>query len=367
MPAHPLPRGARFHSRHRSRPPRDGEARVGFGDTTRRGRQGDSRSLGAPSGGLSALVKRNRGRDDSTDRENGDGDEQPPAPSVGALLLSRLARGGFLFGFVQPAARLQEGEFGRGEVRLGLVLPFEGFGESGAAVELAVGAVHGVPGVGGDDEVAQDALAFGVVVEPVVQAWPGPDQGFVGEFDDAVVAGDQPGCDQGFDECSWWGVSATSRRGSRLRIGSPSGLGATMRSSRSRRAGRWSRRHCFVDGLGGLGDGAADSAGLAVAGDGEGVASRPSQVARSAWESSGRAPGSPSTSRTSRSTRPGFEPQAGAAGGSLDRVAQVSGGHRVEQVQAAFDQAGEPGVGRRGHRAGPRGRRRSAVRVRRAR
>ena len=71
-------------------------------------------------------------------------------------------------------------------------LPVQGLGEATAAVELAVGAAEAVPGVGGDGEVVQDALAFEVVVEPAAQPRPGAGQRFVGELDDAVVAGDQP-------------------------------------------------------------------------------------------------------------------------------------------------------------------------------
>ena len=135
---------------------------------------------------------------------------------------------------------------------------------------LAVGAAHRVPGVGGAGEVAQDALALDVLVEPAPQARPGPGERLVGELDDAVVAGDQPGADQQLDE------AARGRRrsppggaGSRLRTGCPRGSGATSRSSRSRSSGRWSAGTCVVELLGRLGDGAPDAAGGAVAVDGE--------------------------------------------------------------------------------------------------
>ena len=47
---------------------------------------------------------------------------------------------------------------------------------------------------------------------------------------------------------------ATVRRGTRLRTGSPSGVGVTSRSSRSRSMGRCSSGDLVVDLLGRLGD-----------------------------------------------------------------------------------------------------------------
>ena len=78
--------------------------------------------------------------------------------------------------------------------------PVERLGEADAAVQLAVGPAHRVPRVGGGGEVAEDALALDVVVEPALQARPGPGQRFVGELDGVVVAGHQPGGDEQLDE-----------------------------------------------------------------------------------------------------------------------------------------------------------------------
>ena len=88
----------------------------------------------------------------------------------------------------------------------GSLAPVEGLGKAGTAVELAVGAAHRVPGVGGAGDVAQDALALDVLVEPALQAGPGPGERLVGELDDAVVAGDKPGADQQLDELVVGGV-----------------------------------------------------------------------------------------------------------------------------------------------------------------
>ena len=61
-------------------------------------------------------------------------------------------------------------------VRSGLarVCHSSAWAEANAAVELAVGPAHGIPGVGGEGEVAEDALALDVVVQPGLQTGPGP-------------------------------------------------------------------------------------------------------------------------------------------------------------------------------------------------
>ena len=69
--------------------------------------------------------------------------------------------------------------------------------------------------------------------------------------------------------------------------------------------------------------------------------SRRSQVARSAWESSGSAPGSPATSRRTSVDQPRLEPQAGEPRRLGDRAAQLVVAHRAEQDLVAGDRSRE--------------------------
>ena len=128
--------------------------------------------------------------DDEQHRGTG---EQGSQPAVLAGLLAQPLFGRRGLGSFPLGAGVEEGPFGWGEVGVGTVLPVEGLGEADAAVELAVGPAHAVPGVGGEGEVAQDALTLDVVVQPGLQAGPGPGERFVGQLDGLVVAGHQPG------------------------------------------------------------------------------------------------------------------------------------------------------------------------------
>ena len=85
----------------------------------------------------------------------------------------------------------------------------------------------------------QDPLSLDVVVEPAAQAWPFAGQGLVGEGDVAVVAGEQARADQELHQPLLLGTGDDAvAREIRIRVGSPSGPGATSRISRSR---SWSR------------------------------------------------------------------------------------------------------------------------------
>ena len=64
-------------------------------------------------------------------------------------------------------------------------------------------------------------------------------------------------------------------------------------------------------------------------------------MARSAWESSGSAPGSPATSRRASSTSPGSSRSPARRAGSLDRSLELVVGHRSEQNLVAGDRAGQ--------------------------
>ena len=141
---------------------------------------------------------------------------------------------------VVARAASRNSPLGLGEGGAAAALPLQGPGQPDAAVQLAVWAPQGVPGVGGGGEVVQDPLAFDVVVEPAAQPGPGAGQRLVGDLDDAVVAGDQPGADEPLDSSSWAGWVTTRSARQPDRLGSPSVPGVTRRSSRSACWSRWS-------------------------------------------------------------------------------------------------------------------------------
>ena len=93
----------------------------------------------------------------------------------------------------RPRAASRNSPLGLGEGGVRVGAPVQRPGQPDAAVELAVGAAEGVPGVGGGREVVPDPLALDVVVEPAAEPGPGAGERLVGDLEDAVVAGDQPG------------------------------------------------------------------------------------------------------------------------------------------------------------------------------
>ena len=144
---------------------------------------------------------------------------------------------------VRVDARLRSGEevlLDGGQVRGALLPPVERLREPDAAVELAVGLAHGVPGVGSHGKVTQDPLALGVVLEPLPETWPGVHEGLVRQHQHAFVAGQQPSAHELLDDCRVLLVVGDQRRGTRLRTGAPSGREVTRRSIRSRTIGRLS-------------------------------------------------------------------------------------------------------------------------------
>ena len=106
----------------------------------------------------------------------------------------------------EDASRNSPLDLGEGGVLVGA--PVKRPGQPDAAVELAVRTAERLPGVGGGREVVPDPLALDVVVEPAAEPGPGSGEGFVGDLEGAVVAGDQPGGDQHLDELLVLGVGA---------------------------------------------------------------------------------------------------------------------------------------------------------------
>ena len=202
-----------------------------------------------------------------------------------------------------------------GEVRRGRRSPLEGRFEAGAAVQLAGRAAERFPAVGGGGEVAQDALPGGVLVEPRPQPWPRPGEGFVGQLDGVLLGGHQPCTDQQAEDVVAVASPPSARAGTRERTGSPSDDGETSRSIIERSLGRCSAGRLSY----------SRSAERATAPRISPVARYPStvntrpsrrcHVSAKACDSNGSAPGSPSQSRTNRSTNPASRRSPAASAG----------------------------------------------------
>ena len=138
--------------------------------------------------------------DQREDQQDADTDEGATQPSVGSPLSRepRLGRADLALG--QDCGGGQERRLGVAEVGVGPLPPLRGAGEPGAAVELAVRAVHRLPGVRGAGQVSEHALPVDVVVEPAAQPRPDPDQRLVGDLDGVPVDAHQPCCDELFHE-----------------------------------------------------------------------------------------------------------------------------------------------------------------------
>ena len=130
--------------------------------------------------------------------------------------------------------------------------------------------------------------------------------------------------------------TATLARGTRARTGSPSSVGITRRSSRLRSWLRWASSIGVVQRLRRLGHRVPDPAGGPVAVDGQGRALAPFPgLAQHVREHRQR--GRLALDLADQQVdQPRLEPQPGAAGGALDRAAQVRLAHRAEQVEAVL-------------------------------
>ena len=145
-------------------------------------------------------ARRRPAGDEGEDEEyGGAGEHDPEPPDQPGLPLGLLGRSAVL-GVGEDRAGVEELAFGRGQGGVRPFLPVQGLGQPDAAVQLAVRATQGVPGVGGGGEVVQGPLALDVVLEPAAEPGPRAGQRLVCDLDDAVVAGDQPGSDEPIDE-----------------------------------------------------------------------------------------------------------------------------------------------------------------------
>ena len=74
---------------------------------------------------------------------------------------------------------VEELSLDRRECGIGRIPPVLGRRQSAAAIELAVGSSHRIPGGGRGAEVSHDPLALDIIGEPFLQPWPLPCERFV--------------------------------------------------------------------------------------------------------------------------------------------------------------------------------------------
>ncbi len=279
------------------------------------------------------------------DQEDRSRREQGAEPPVLAGLVERPVLGRTLLAVGERLAGVEEDALRRRQVRRRSLTPLEGVRQAPAAVQLALGAAHGVPGVGGATEVAQDSLALDVLVEPAPQAGPGPRQRLVGELDHTVVAGDEPGSYEQLDELIALGVGSHGSAGHPESERLPVGARCYQAQQQVAQQRPLLGGNLLVERLGRLGHRTADAAGGAIAVHGE----RSSLAALP-----GRAQGMRQQREGTRCVlhvlhqkldQAGLEQEPGLMGRSLDGRPQIGLAHRTEQIQTGFDQAGKHRVG----------------------
>jgi hypothetical protein len=113
----------------------------------------------------------------------------------------------FLLGPLPGDAGVQELPLERVQLRGVLVGPLPSGGEPCPAVQL-VRVLAGRPVLGGAGQVAVDAKALAVLVQPVAQRRPFTDQGLVGHLDGLILGGHQPRLDQPVEHGAEVGVVA---------------------------------------------------------------------------------------------------------------------------------------------------------------
>ena len=95
---------------------------------------------------------------------------------------------------------LEELSLDRRECGADRIPPVLGRRQPAAAVELAVGSCHRIPGGGRGAEVSHDPLALDVIGEPVLQPWPLPRERFVRQLHRLLIGREQARIDQPIDD-----------------------------------------------------------------------------------------------------------------------------------------------------------------------
>jgi hypothetical protein len=224
---------------------------------------------------------------------------------------------------------------------MGTVTPVDGLGESDPSVCFTVGSAEGIPRVGSVGQVMEDALPFDVVVQPGPEPRPGAGQCFVCKLQDPVVTGHQPSCYQQIDQTSLRGIT------DHLPPGDPAGHRFTIHTRCHQPEQRVPQQVALI-GCGTrvhllrrLGHRTTDSAGRLISRHRQRAtfATKPgfAQCVRQEWKCAGLA--LHLAYEEVYESRLYYE--AGLAGRSLDRGAQIVVRHGSEQVEPALDEPGE--------------------------
>ena len=114
--------------------------------------------------------------DDRHDQGGADANEERSQLAVDTNLVASAILGGEPFAVGSRLGGGEELPLDQVEIGRRPVPPLDGLGQALAPVQLGVRAPHGVPRLAGRGEVAEDPLALHVVIEPVAQPGPGPDE-----------------------------------------------------------------------------------------------------------------------------------------------------------------------------------------------
>ena len=250
------------------------------------------------------------------------------------------------YGLGVVGGRLEELLLHLGEGGVLVGAPVKHPGQPDAAVELAVGAVQRVPGVGGVREVVADALTVDVVLQPGSESRPRAGQRLVGELDDTVVAGDQPGRDEQVDEVVLGGVadhqSSRDPAAHRLAV-QPRGHQSQQHLAQHE---AFVLAHLSVDILRRLGHRAPDPSRSLIRRHRQSpsLAAQPRLPQRMGEQRQGTRFALDLPNQQVH--QPRLDDEADLPCGAFDRRRKIVGGHRGEHVQPPLHQPGEPGMSR---------------------
>ena len=162
----------------------------------------------------------------------------------------------------------------------------------------------------------------------------------------SLAHGHQPAVRKLESTCASPGSRSISASGSRRRTATPSSPTPARRSSRARARRPRLGLELVVHALGESRDRASHAPGVLVCGQRESRPSRCCHSSSSAVWSSGRAPGSPSTSVISASTSSASTCRPARCDGQHDRAAQLVAAHRADRDVAGAEHPPQLGVAR---------------------
>ena len=135
----------------------------------------------------------------ASDEQHSSAGQQGAQPSVLAGLVANSVLRRLAFGVCERLPGVEEGLFGRDELRFGRLSPVERPSQSCAAVELGFVAAAELPVVGGGGDVAVDSQVVSCVVDPGSKARPFAQQRLVGGFGGVTLERDQAGRGEAFE------------------------------------------------------------------------------------------------------------------------------------------------------------------------